>query len=100
MWGVVEVGGGLGLEAEPVDVGLGGEPSGEDHLRGDRAVEAELPGFVERFTLAWRTNSATRSTFSDTLSLRDRGRPSTMAGRWQSGLAGRERWMSEQPRWA
>jgi len=43
---------------------LGG-PAGEDHLQGDRAVDAELPGLVERFALAWRTNSATRSTFSD-----------------------------------
>ncbi len=41
--GVVEVGGGLGLDAEAADVGLAGELAGEDHLERDRPVEAGLP---------------------------------------------------------
>ena len=45
--GVVEVGGRLGLDVEPLDVGLGGELAGQDHLQGDRPVEADLPGLVD-----------------------------------------------------
>ena len=44
---MVEVRGGLGLDVEPLDVGLGGELAGEDHLERDGAVEAHLPGLVD-----------------------------------------------------
>lgn len=40
---VVEVGGGLGLGAEALDLGVAGEAAGENHLEGDGAVEADLP---------------------------------------------------------
>ena len=45
--GMVEVGRGLGLGAEPRDVGLVGELPGQDHLEGDGPVEAQLPGLVD-----------------------------------------------------
>ena len=44
---MVEVGGGLGLGVEPLDVGLVGELAGEDHLERDRPVEAHLPGLED-----------------------------------------------------
>ena len=40
---MVEAGGGLGLGAETADVGVVGELTGQDHLEGDHAIEAELP---------------------------------------------------------
>ena len=42
--GMVEIGGCLGLDVEPLDVRVVGELSGEDHLQGDRAIERHLPG--------------------------------------------------------
>ncbi len=42
--GMVEVGGGLGLAAEPAEVLLRGEPAVGDHLQSEDAVEAHLPG--------------------------------------------------------
>ena len=40
--GVIEVGNRLGLVAEPEEVVARGEPAGQDHLQGDRAIEAPL----------------------------------------------------------
>ena len=45
--GMVEVGGGLGLGVEPLDVGVVGELAGEDHLEGHGAVQADLPRLVD-----------------------------------------------------
>ena len=45
--GMVEVGGGLGLDVEPLDIGFGGKLAGEDHLERDRAIEAHLPGLED-----------------------------------------------------
>ena len=44
---MVEIGRGLGLDVEPPDVGVGGEPAGKDHLQRDEAVQADLPGLVD-----------------------------------------------------
>ena len=44
---MVEVGGGLGLGVEPLDVVLIGKLAGQDHLEGDGAVEADLPGLED-----------------------------------------------------
>ena len=44
---VVEVGHGLGLDAEPVDIGRAGEPAGQDHLQGHHTVQADLPRLVD-----------------------------------------------------
>ena len=44
--GMIEVRRGLGLGAEAADVGLVGEPTREDHLEGDHAIEAQLPRLV------------------------------------------------------
>ena len=44
---VVEVGRRLGLGVEAHDIGLVGKLSGEDHLQGDGAVEADLPGLED-----------------------------------------------------
>ena len=44
---VVEVGRGLGLGVEALDVGVVGELAGQDHLQGDGAVEAHLPGLED-----------------------------------------------------
>ena len=45
--GMVEVGGGLGLGVEPLDVGLVGELAGEDHLERDGPIQADLPGLED-----------------------------------------------------
>ena len=45
--GVVHLGGGLGLDPEPLHVGRGGELAGADHLQGDDPLEAGLPGLVD-----------------------------------------------------
>ena len=45
--GMVQVGGGLGLEVEALDLGLARQVAREDHLEGDGPVEFDLPGFVD-----------------------------------------------------
>ena len=45
--GMVEVGGGLGLEVEALDLVVAGELAGEDHLERDGPVQADLPGPVD-----------------------------------------------------
>ena len=47
MFGMVEVGGRLGLGVEALHVGVGGQLAGQDHLEGDDAIEADLPGLVD-----------------------------------------------------
>ena len=47
MLGMVEVGDRLGLVAEPPHLVVAGPVPGPDHLEGDEAVEAELPGLVD-----------------------------------------------------
>jgi hypothetical protein len=42
--GVIEVGCRLGLGVEPLDVAVVGELTGDDHLEGDGAIEADLAG--------------------------------------------------------
>ena len=44
---MIEVGRRLGLGVEALDVGLVGELAGQDHLEGDGAVEADLPGLED-----------------------------------------------------
>ena len=44
---MVEIGGRLGLGVEAFDVVLIGELAGQDHLEGDNAVEADLPGLKD-----------------------------------------------------
>ncbi len=45
--GMVEMGGGLGLALEALHVLVGGQLSGEDHLKGHGSVEADLAGLVD-----------------------------------------------------
>ena len=44
--GMIEVGRGLGFEMKPPHVGLAGKLAGQNHLEGDRPVEAHLPRLV------------------------------------------------------
>ena len=41
--GMVEAGGSLGLGTETANLGVVGELTGQDHLEGDHAIQAELP---------------------------------------------------------
>ena len=41
--GMIEVGGGLGLRVEPLDVGVVSKMSRQDHLERDGPIEAHLP---------------------------------------------------------
>ncbi len=45
--GVVQVGGGLRLDAEPLDEFGRGQAAGQDHLEGDKTVQTDLPGLVD-----------------------------------------------------
>ena len=44
---VIEMGGGLGLQAEPLQIVGRGEPAGADHLERQHAIQAHLPGLVD-----------------------------------------------------
>ena len=52
--GVIERCGGLGFALEALNVGRGGELSGENHLDGDQAIEAQLQGLVHHSHAAAR----------------------------------------------
>ena len=45
--GVGQVGGGLGLPAEPLDEGLVDGELGEEHLEGDRPIELAVDGPID-----------------------------------------------------
>ena len=44
---MIEVGGGLGFGAEALHVGRRSQLARQDHLQGDDAIQADLPGLVD-----------------------------------------------------